>query len=113
MTEGWIAVAGVVFAAIVSFFTARETAQRAAEQDLVRLCEEMKLEYSVETAIRGLLSNKNYKKRSLRKIKHHLRGFETEGAVRPALIRGGAVAFSGQGDEEMWGPISRNTEDFK
>ena len=113
MTEMILTLFGILVAAGVSYVTARMTAQRAAEQDLRRLRQEMKLDYSIETAIRALLSNESYKKRGLKKIKHHLRGFKTDDELRMALIRAGAVAFSGQGEDEMWGLIVRNKEDFK
>ena len=109
MTEISLALIGLLASIGVAFLTAFLTVQRQRE----RLREELKLEYSTENAIRALLTNKSYKKRGFRKIKHHLRGFETEDELRRALIRAGAVAFSGQGDEEMWGLISRNEEDFK
>lgn len=100
-------------AAVISVVGAFLTALYVANRERAKLREEMKLDYSIEAAIHALLSNPNYQKRSLKKIKHHLRGFDNENALRQALIRAGAVAFSGQGDEEMWGLISRNTEDFK
>lgn len=100
---------GIIGAVVVSFFTARFT----AKQEKDRLREELKLDYSIEAAIRALLSNESYKKRSLKKIKHHLRGFGTDDELRMALIRSGAVAFGGQGEDESWGLISRNKEDFK
>lgn len=100
-------------AAIISVIGAFATALFVANREKKKLREELKLDYSIEAAIHALLSNPNYKKRSLKKIKHHLRGFDDDNALRQALIRAGAVAFSGQGEEEMWGLISRNTEDFK
>lgn len=98
---------------IVTIIVAFATASFAAWRDRLRLRQELKLEYSIENAIRALLSHPTYKKRGLKKIKHHLRGFEADDELRKALIRAGAVAFSGQGDEEMWGLVSRNAEDFK
>ncbi|MDW3225398.1 MAG: hypothetical protein R8G34_21335 [Paracoccaceae bacterium] len=96
-----------------SIVLAYVTARLSAQNDMTKLRAEMKLDYSVETAIRHLLENPNYKKRSLKKIKHHLRGFESDDALRMALVRAGAVAFAGAGEDETWGLVSRNTEDFK
>ncbi|MCP3970775.1 MAG: hypothetical protein GY717_10780 [Rhodobacteraceae bacterium] len=96
-----------------SFFVAFLASALSFQFQKRTLREELKLEYSIETAIRALLSNPNYKKRGFKKIRYHLRGFETDDELRRALIRAGAVAFSGQGDEEMWGLIRRNPEDFK
>ncbi|MGJ8628707.1 MAG: hypothetical protein ACSHXB_17230 [Sulfitobacter sp.] len=109
MIEFALTLLGLLVTILVAFGTSTLTAKRERE----RLREELKLEYSVENAIRELLSNPNYKKRGLRKIKHHLRGFASDDELRRALMRAGAVAFSGEGDEEMWGLISRNSEDFK
>ncbi|MDD9722051.1 hypothetical protein PVW51_15195 [Sulfitobacter sp. PR48] len=99
----------VLGSAAVAFLTAKWSAYNS----MTKLREEMKLDYSIETAIRHLLENPNYKKRSLKKIKHHLRGFRDDNELRMALMRAGAVAFSGTGDEEQWGLLSRNPEDVK
>lgn len=96
-----------------SIILALLTAYLTTHRELRRLKEEMKLDYSVETAIIHLLSNPDYKKRSLKKIKHHLRGFASDDDLRLALIRAGAVAFGGKDDEEMWGLLSRNEADVK
>lgn len=109
MTEVLLTLLGLAVTGAVAYFTAQHTAR----MERARMREEMKLEYSVEAAIRALLSNPNYKKRSIRKIKHHLRGFSSDDELRLALIRAGAVAFSGNGDDESWGLVSRNEEDFK
>jgi hypothetical protein len=109
MIEATLTILGLLVTIIVSFGTAKIAARR----DRDRLREELKLEYSIENAIRKLLSNKEYQKRSFGKIKHHLRGFRCDDELRVALIRAGAVAFSGDGEDEMWGLISRNSEDFK
>ncbi|MEM6371722.1 MAG: hypothetical protein AAF727_02950 [Pseudomonadota bacterium] len=100
-------------AAIISVIGAFATALFVTNREKQKLREEMKLDYSIEAAIHALLSNPNYRKRSLKKIKHHLRGFDDDNALRQSLMRAGAVAFSGHGDAEMWGLISRNSADFK
>lgn len=103
----WLA--GIAASILVAYLTARFAAQREQE----KLREEMKLDYSIESAVIHLLQNPNYKKRSLAKIKRHLRGFKDDDDLRMALIRAGAVAFGGEGDDEMWGLLSRNEEDIK
>ncbi len=100
---------GIVASIIVAFVTARLTARR--EKEILK--EEMKLDYSIEAAIIHLLKNPNYKKRSLKKLKRHLRGFKDDDELRMALMRAGAVAFDGEGDAEMWGLLDRNEEDIK
>ena len=99
----------ILGSAIVAFLTAKWS----AKSSMMKLREEMKLDYSIETAIRHLLENPSYKKRGLKKIKHHLRGLDDDNELRMALMRAGAVAFSGAGDEEQWGLLSRNSEDVK
>ncbi|MDU8913158.1 hypothetical protein [Aestuariicoccus sp. MJ-SS9] len=89
------------------------TAQITTRQHLQKLREERKFDYSVGAAIEHLLSNPNYKKRSLKKIKHHSQGFSDDDELRQALVRAGAVSFGGEGEEEMWGLIKRNMEDIK
>jgi hypothetical protein len=100
---------GIVGTAAVAFLTAWLTSRR----ELALFKEENKLDFSVETAIIHLLRNPNYKKRGLKKIKHHLRGFENDNDLRMALIRAGAVAFSDKGGDEIWGLLSRNEDDIK
>lgn len=102
-------VLGIAASVVVAFITALI----AARLEQKKLREELKLEYSIETAIVHLLENPNYKKRGLKKIKHHLRGFKDDDDLRMALIRAGAVAFSDQGGDESWGLLRRNREDIK
>lgn len=109
MMEMTIALLTLVSSVLLAYLTARFSAQN----DTAKLREQMKLDYSAESAIRHLLENEDYQKRSLKKIKHHLRGFESDDALRMALVRSGAVAFSGSGEDEMWGLVSRNKGDFK
>lgn len=72
--------------------------------------DELKLEYSVETAIIHLLKNPSYKIRSFAKIKHRLRGFEDD-ELRKALVRAGAVR--NKDDDEMWGLLRLNEDAVK
>ena len=102
-------VLGIIGSIIVAYITARLTARH--EKELLR--EELKLDYSIETAIIHLLQNPNYSQRSLKKIKHHLRGFKDDDDLCMALIRAGAVAFGGEDEKELWGLLSRNEERMK
>ena len=101
--------AGIAGSIIVAFVTA----WIATGQHFKRLREEQKFDYSVETAIVHLLENPDYTRRSLRKIRHHLRGFEDDDALRQALVRAGAVCMGGEGEEEMWGLLRRNLDKVK
>ena len=73
-----------------------------------KLLAEFKLEDSVERSLRKLLEVENYKQRSFEKLKRHVGGF-TDDELRKYLVRAGAVRFS-NGDKEMWGLVSRNTD---
>lgn len=81
--------------------------------DIKRIREQMKLEYSIETALRHLLEKEEYRRRSLRKIKQHIRGLKTDDELRMALLRAGAVAIRGEGEDEEWGLLSRNFDDVR
>jgi hypothetical protein len=73
-----------------------------------RLRTELKLEFAAETAIRDLLSEKDWKLRSFEAINCRLQGFETN-ELRKLLIRSGALCFERRSNgEEMWGLRERN-----
>lgn len=115
---GWVAgiAASVIVAAATAMITLRferEKLRAALKLEREKLREELKLEYAIETAIRHLLENKNYQRRSLGKIKRHLKGFPSDDDLRMALIRAGAVAVSGEGDDELWGLLERNLDAVK
>lgn len=103
----------IAIGAAVSVLVAGATAAFAIRQDRARLREEQKLDYSIETALRHLLEHPQFQRRSLAKIKRHIRGFRDDNALRLALLRAGAVCVSGEGDNEMWGLLSRNIEDVR
>ncbi len=98
---------------LASLILAFATAYLTTRHRIAQLREEMKLDYSVEAALRHLLTNPAYAKRSLKKIKYHVRGFASDDDLRMALLRAGAVAFGGEGENEMWGLLSRNEGDVK
>lgn len=104
---------GLFWGILTPLVIAAVTAWLTTQSQLRKLREERKFDYSVETAIIHLLESPDYKKRSLKKIKRHLRGFPDDDTLRQALVRAGAVAFGGEGDDEMWGLLSRNREDVK
>ena len=107
--EWGVAIIGIVGSAVVAYLTAQLTSRN----EMKKLREEQKLDFSIETAILHLMSNPNYKRRSLKKIKHHLRGFQNDDDLRMALLRAGAVAFGGEGENENWGLLDKNEEDVK
>jgi hypothetical protein len=64
-----------------------------------------------EEAIRALLENDRWPKRSFAQIQSRIGGFP-ENELRQLLVRAGAVRFSGSGDDELWGLRSRNLQDL-
>lgn len=63
-----------------------------------------------ESAVKALLENETWKKRSFDEIKKRLGGFEDD-ELRKILVRSGAIRFEGADNKELWGLISRNLED--
>ena len=105
----WVpAIVGVVGSLVVAFFTARW----AAVQQREKLRQELKLEFSVETAIVHLLEHPSYQTRSFDKIKRHIRGFEDD-ELRKSLVRAGAVVVREKDGEEMWGLLNLNKDAVK
>ena len=108
---------GILGAVIVAYVTAQFTARR--ERDNLR--QELKLEYSIETAIIQLLGKQGWKQRSIKAIKRHIRGFADD-ELRQYLVRAGAVAFEGRPDpdsgerskdpeeQELWGLLKNNVD---
>jgi hypothetical protein len=119
-------VAGVVsiVVAVISLFAtkatidaaARDTAQKLAQaakdnqakldQETQRLRSEFALEFAAETAVRTLLMDERWPKRSFMIIKSHLGGFADD-ELRKLLVRAGAVRFTWK-SQEYWGLLDRN-----
>lgn len=89
-----------ILASIGTFFVQRE-----------RLKTELKTEFMAEEAIKSLLENDKWKKRSFSAIKKRIRGFE-DSELRKLLVRAGAVCFEGEDETELWGLKSKNEEDL-
>jgi hypothetical protein len=87
---------------------AEEAALRAQE---ARLRMEMRTVFMAEEAIRGLLKHSDWTLRSFDEIQKRVRGFEPQ-ELRQLLVRAGAVAFTGQRGEELWGLRERNDRDL-
>lgn len=109
--DGW-AVGGAIFKwavwpAIVAGFVSWKTTNRTIEAQRERLRREFQLEFAIEAAIQTLLSSEDYAMRSFDKIKHHLPGFDDD-KLRQYLIRSGAVKFSGEGGNELWGLLEKH-----
>lgn len=109
--NGW-AIGGAIFKwavwpAIVAGFVSWKTASKTIDAQRERLRREFQLEFATETAIKTLLENESYTMRSFEKIKRHLPGFE-DNELRRFLIRAGAVKFSGDDEQELWGLLERH-----
>ncbi len=76
-----------------------------------RLRHELRTEFMAEQAVRELLSEEQWKKRSFGAIKKRVGGFE-DNELRKILVRSGAVRFEREDGEELWGLISRNKKDL-
>ncbi len=76
-----------------------------------RLKQELKTEFMAEKVAKDLLSDERWQKRSFEEIKKWLGGFADE-ELRKILVRSGAVRFEKQDGGELWGLISRNTDDL-
>lgn len=72
---------------------------------------EFRTQFMAETALKSLLSNEKWKKRSFDEIKKRIGGFEDE-ELRKILVRSGAIRFYTSENDELWGLISRNLEDI-
>jgi hypothetical protein len=74
-----------------------------------RLRTELRTEFMAEQAVRKLLQNKNWRKRSFESIKKRIGGFE-DNELRKILVRSGAVEFEGENGKELWGLIDCNED---
>jgi len=101
---------------VASMITAALTALATFLIQEMRLRRDFKLdrdrlrtEFMAEQVARKLLECEKWKKRSFKEIKKRLGGFEDD-ELRKILVRAGAVRF--EGDDELWGLLSRNTNDL-
>lgn len=111
MTVGMSAVAAVgsaVVTAVATIATQRDKIRQDHEAQLERLREQLKLEYSVETAIQRLLGKQGWELRRFETIEHHVRGFSSD-KLREHLVRAGAIAFEDDDGIEKWGLLKLNT----
>ena len=74
-----------------------------------KLKTELRTEFMAEQVAKKLLESPKWKKRSFRKIKKHLAGFDDK-ELRKVLGRSGAVCFESNEGEELWGLLSRNED---
>lgn len=91
--------------ALATFLIQERRLRRDFELDRDRL----RTEFMAEQVARKLLESEKWKKRSFKEIKKRLGGFEDD-ELRKILVRAGAVRF--EGDDELWGLLSRNTNDL-
>jgi hypothetical protein len=113
-TQAVGAIQAALIAAVVAIATALITTLITVRGTERRLRREFQLEFATEAALKALLEVGGYKMRSFDKIKHHLHGFSDENALRLHLIRAGAVHFTGNAGEELWGLLEKNKgEAFK
>jgi len=108
MVEIETIIASVITAALTAlatFLIQERRLRRDFELDRDRL----RTEFMAEQVARKLLESEKWKKRSFLEIEKRLGGFE-DNELRKILVRAGAVRF--EGDNELWGLLSRNTDDL-
>ena len=104
------ALVSAVVAFVVALITSGISAWVAVSLQKDRLRTELKLEFAAEAAIRELLSDDRWPKRSFEAIQKRLQGFKPD-ELRRHLIRSGAVSFQGKSGEELWGLPERNKDE--
>lgn len=77
-----------------------------------KLKSEFRTEFKAEQAVKALLENEQWKKRTFSEIQKRLGGFKDDD-LRKILVRAGAVRFESKTKGEMWGLLSRNRDDIK
>lgn len=106
--EMWIPIVVAIVSALFSYYASAHKLGREIELSEKRLRRDYQLEFSTEAVLRQLLSIEKWKLRSFDEIKARLKGLE-ENEIQKALIRAGAVCFSGR-DGEMWGLVELNRD---
>lgn len=77
-----------------------------------RLRTELRTEFMAEAAIRRLLQNEQWKKRSFTAIQRRLGGFADD-ELRRLLVRAGAIRFEDGSGDELWGLLERNPDELR
>ena len=105
---------GVLASVAVAFMTAqlslraqRERMEMEQTDRLNHLREELKLEYSIETAIKQLLGKQGWEFREFKTIHNHFVGME-KNTLREHLVRAGATSFKDDNDVVKWGLLELN-----
>ena len=101
-----LGLAETLLVSIISGAIGGYSAYRVQERKLQK---EYQLQDSAERVARTLLSDKTWRLRSYKVIRHHLGGFE-ENELRKILVRCGAIRFMSKGGQELWGLVDRNVD---
>jgi hypothetical protein len=72
-----------------------------------RMVREFAPRIQAETVVKKLLNSDDWQKRSFEAIKGRIGGFD-DNELRKILVSVGAVKFTSQSGEELWGLVSRN-----
>ena len=100
--EFWQAVPVALVTALITSLVTIGLAERKLRRDF-------RLEYAAETVARQLMQHKDWRLRSFRVIKHHLGGFSDD-ELRQILVRSGAIRFTSQSGNELWGLLERTQD---
>lgn len=101
----------MIMTIITSVITAGITAFAAFAIQQHKLRTELRTEFMAERVVRQLLEKKQWQKRSFNEIKKRLGGFDDD-ELRKILVRAGAVRFESSDGKELWGLISKNSDEL-
>jgi hypothetical protein len=100
-------VAAAVVAGAVALVTALITALATVGVAERKLRRDFRLEFAAERVAHQLMMDVEWRLRSFAVIKRHLGGFKDD-ELRRILVRAGAIRFSSELGQEMWGLLERN-----
>lgn len=97
--------------AMITALAAFLVQERKLRKEFALDVDKVRTEFMAEQVASELLESKNWKKRSFGAIKSRLGGFSDD-ELRMILVKSGAVCFTGQDGEELWGILHRNKGDL-
>ena len=105
LTTALISIAAAGITTSIAYFIQKAKLQDDFKRDVGKV----RTQYQAEEVAKMFLDDSRWKQRSFKQIKHHLGGFDDD-ELRQILVRAGAVRFGIEGDNELWGLITRNLD---
>jgi len=96
---------------LIAFVTALLTGVVSFLVQERKLRTDLRTEFMAEEAVKRLLKSPKWQKRSFEEISKRLGGFQGN-ELRKLLVRAGAVRFTGEAEQELWGLVERNENDL-